>query len=193
MSGTLVTIAKDVKIQVEFNPAQVGAYRLIGYEKRMLRKEDFNNDKKDAGEIGAGHTVTALYEIVPAGVEIRGEVDDLKYQRPAEEKAERYVSDTSKELLTLKLRYKQPDGAQSRLLAFPVTDSGKSFQHASTDFRFATAVAEFGMLLCDSQFMGDSSYRSLLELAESAKGTDAEGYRSEFLTLVKTAQRLAGQ
>ena len=194
MNGTLVTIAKDVKIQVEFNPAQVGAYRLIGYEKRMLRKEDFNNDKKDAGEIGAGHTVTALYEIVPVGRETRGgEVDDLKYSHPAEEKPERYASDGSKELLTLKLRYKQPDGDKSKLLEFLVTDNGKSFSRASGDFRFATAVAEFGMLLRDSEFKGDSSYGAVLELAQEAKGTDAEGYRSEFLTLVKAAQRLTGK
>ena len=194
MSGTLVTIAKDVKIQVEFNPAQVGAYRLIGYEKRMLRKEDFNNDKKDAGEIGAGHTVTVLYEIVPAGGEIpAGNVDPLKYQQPANEKPERYVTFGGRELLTLKLRYKQPDGNKSRLLEFPVTDSGKSFGRASTDFKFATAVAEFGMLLRDSEFKGNSSYGAVLEQAEAAKGTDAEGYRSEFLTLVKAAQRLAGQ
>ena len=191
MSGTLVTIAKDVKIQVEFNPAQVGAYRLIGYEKRMLRKEDFNNDKKDAGEIGAGHTVTALYEIVPAGGEIRGgEVDDLKYQHPAEEKPERYTSNGSKELLTLKLRYKQPDGDKSRLLQFPVTDGGKSFGRASTDFKFAAAVASFGMLLRDSEFKGNSSYGAVLELAQEAKGTDVEGYRSEFLNLVQKAREL---
>lgn len=191
MSGTLVTIAKDVKIQVEFNPAQVGAYRLIGYEKRMLRKEDFNNDKKDAGEIGAGHTVTALYEVVPAGGEIRsGEVDDLKYQKPAEEKPERYISTGSKELLTLKLRYKQPDGDTSRLLEFPVTDGGKSFSRASDDFKFATAVAEFGMLLRDSEFKGNSSYGAVLELAQEAKGTDAEGYRSEFLNLARKAREL---
>ncbi len=192
MSGTLVTIAKDVKIQVEFNPAQVAAYRLIGYEKRMLRKEDFNNDKKDAGEIGAGHTVTALYEVVPAGAEIRsGEVDDLKYQHPADEKSERYASDTSKELLTLKLRYKQPNGDKSRLLQFPVTDNGKRFEQASTDFKFAAAVAEFGMLLHGSEFAGNANFESVLEIAQAAKGSDAEGYRSEFLTLVKTAQRLA--
>ena len=194
MSGTLVTIAKGVKIQVEFNPAQVAAYRLIGYEKRMLRKEDFNNDKKDAGEIGAGHTVTALYEVVPAGAEIRsGEVDDLKYQHPADEKSERYASDASKELLTLKLRYKQPNGDHSRLLEFPVTDGGKSFARASGDFKFAAAVAEFGMLLHGSEFAGNANFESVLEIAQAAKGTDAEGYRSEFLTLVKTAQRLAGQ
>ena len=191
MSGTLVTIAKDVKIQIEFNPAQVSAYRLIGYEKRMLRKEDFNNDAKDAGEIGAGHTVTALYEIVLVGGEIRGgEVDDLKYQHPAEEKPERYVSDGSKELLTLKLRYKQPDGDKSRLLEFPVTDNGRRFNNASTDFKFAAAVAEFGMLLRDSEFKGSSSYGAVLELAGEAKGADAEDYRSEFLNLVRKAQEL---
>jgi Ca-activated chloride channel family protein len=191
MSGTLVTIAKDVKIQIEFNPAQVSAYRLIGYEKRMLRKEDFNNDAKDAGEIGAGHTVTAIYEIVPTGGEIRaGEVDDLKYQHPAEEKPERYESAASKELLTLKLRYKQPDGDKSRLLEFPVTDNGKRFNNASTDFKFAAAVAEFGMLLRDSEFKGSSSYGAVLELAGEAKGADAEGYRSEFLNLVRKARGL---
>jgi Ca-activated chloride channel family protein len=192
MSGTLVTIAKDVKIQIEFNPAQVGAYRLIGYEKRMLRKQDFNNDKIDAGEIGAGHTVTALYEIVPAGAEIHsGEVDPLKYQQPAEEKPDRYISpDVSKELLTLKLRYKQPDGDTSKRLEFPVTDGGKSFERASTDFKFAAAVAEFGMLLRDSEFKGNSSYGAVLELAQEAKGTDAEGYRSEFLNLAQKAQEL---
>jgi Ca-activated chloride channel family protein len=194
MNGTLMTIAKDVKIQVEFNPAQVGAYRLIGYEKRMLRQEDFNNDQKDAGEIGAGHTVTALYEIVPAGREFPGgEVDDLKYQRPADEKPERYVSNSSKEMLTLKLRYKQPDGDKSRLLEFPVTDSGKNFNRASADFRFAAAVASFGMLLRDSEFKGESSYRAVLEMAQNAKDADSEGYRSEFLTLVKAAQRLTGR
>ena len=191
MSGTLVTIAKDVKIQIEFNPAQVSAYRLIGYEKRMLRQEDFNNDAKDAGEIGAGHTVTALYEIVPVGGEIRGgEVDDLKYQHLAEEQPERYVSDGSKELLTLKLRYKQPDGDKSRLLEFSVTDNGRRFNNASTDFKFAAAVAEFGMLLRDSEFKGSSSYGAVLELAGEAKGADAEGYRSEFLNLVRKARGL---
>jgi Ca-activated chloride channel family protein len=196
MSGTLVTIAKDVKIQVEFNPARVGAYRLIGYEKRLLRPEDFNNDAKDAGEIGAGHTVTALYEIVPAGGEIRGgRVDELKYQpsSSAEEPPERYAASASRELLTLKLRYKQPAGDTSRRLEFPVTDSGRRFDQASTDFKFAAAVAEFGMLLRDSEFAGEASYGAVRELAGEAKGKDADGYRAEFLTLVKTAQRLAGK
>jgi Ca-activated chloride channel family protein len=196
MSGTLVTIAKDVKIQVEFNPARVGAYRLIGYEKRRLRPEDFNNDAKDAGEIGAGHTVTALYEIVPAGGEIRGgRVDALKYQpaSSAEEPPERYVASASRELLTLKLRYKQPAGDTSRRLEFPVTDSGRRFDQASADFKFAAAVAEFGMLLRDSEFAGAASYGAVRELAGAAKGKDADGYRAEFLTLVQTAQRLAGK
>jgi Ca-activated chloride channel family protein len=181
---------------VEFNPARVGAYRLIGYEKRLLRPEDFNNDAKDAGEIGAGHTVTALYEIVPAGGEIRGgRVDELKYQpaSSAEEPPERYVASASRELLTLKLRYKQPAGDTSRRLEFPVTDSGRRFDQASTDFKFAAAVAEFGMLLRDSEFAGEASYGAVRELAGEAKGKDADGYRSEFLTLVKTAQRLAGK
>ncbi|HET7626535.1 MAG TPA: von Willebrand factor type A domain-containing protein [Verrucomicrobiae bacterium] len=200
MNGTLVTIAKDVKIQIEFNPATVNAYRLIGYEKRLLRKEDFNNDAKDAGEIGAGHTVTALYEIVPAGREIRGAVDDLKYQESPmsnvqspmskEEKAERYASDSSKELLTLKLRYKQPDGKTSTRLEFPVTDKGGRFSRASKDFQFAASVAEFGMLLRDSEFKGDSSYDNVLEIARASKGADENGYRAEFLNLVKKAKEL---
>ena len=153
MSGTLVTIAKDVKIQIEFNPARVGGYRLIGYEKRALRNEDFNNDAKDAGEIGAGHTVTALYEIAPVGGEfpgggVRFEVQDGRDAAPS---AERIVDKNKQELLTLKLRYKHPDGDESRLLEFPVTDGGASFGRASADFNFAAAVASFGMLLRDSE------------------------------------------
>ncbi len=192
MSGTLVTIAKDVKIQIEFNPSQVGAYRLIGYEKRMLRKEDFNNDKKDAGEIGAGHTVTALYEITPPGAEIRGAVGDLKYQQPQpESRPERYVKTGSKELLTLKLRYKQPDGNTSKLLEFPVTDGGKSYSKASADFKFAAAVASFGMVLRESEFKGNASLDGILELAEEGKGRDESGYRSEFIQLVKQAKTIS--
>ncbi len=191
MSGTLVTIAKDVKIQIEFNPAQVNSYRLIGYENRLLAKEDFNNDKKDAGEIGAGHTVTALYEVVPAGMtpEETPGVDPLKYQRPARPPV---VSD-SDEMLTLKLRYKQPDGDTSRLLTTPVKDSDKSYARASTDFKFAAAVAEFGMLLRHSPYCGDATMDSAREHAKSGLGNDPEGYRAEFLTLVETASRLAGK
>ena len=188
MQGTLVTIAKDVKIQVEFNPAQVKAYRLIGYENRMLAKEDFNDDTKDAGEIGAGHTVTALYELVPAGGAIATPgVDPLKYQRTP------VLADKAAggELLTLKMRYKQPDGDVSKLLEFPVTDAGKPYAEASPDFKFASAVAGFGMLLRDSQYKGNVTYDAVLELAEEGKGADRNGFRSEFVDLVKTAKILS--
>lgn len=192
MSGTLVTIAKDVKIQIEFNPAQVDSYRLIGYEKRLLAKEDFNNDKKDAGEIGAGHTVTALYEVVPAGMtsDETPAVDPLKYQKPAKP---RFITSGSDELLTLKLRYKQPDGDTSRLISTPIKDTDRSYARASTDFKFAAAVAEFGMLLRGSPYAGEASYRSAWEHTKASLGNDPEGYRAEFLTLVETAQRLAGK
>ena len=194
MNGTLVTIAKDVKIQIEFNPARVGAYRLIGYEKRLLRKEDFNNDAKDAGEIGAGHTVTALYEIVPPGKDVSPLTDELKYQQPvAAPKPERYTSTDSSELLTLKLRYKQPDGDRSKLLEVPVTDSGTSYARATDDFKFASAVASFGMLLRDSEYKGSASYSTVLELAQEGKGSDELGYRSEFINLVKKARSLSRQ
>ena len=191
ISGTLVTIAKDVKIQVEFNPEEVAGYRLIGYENRILAAEDFNDDKKDAGEIGAGHTVTALYEIVPTGVDSAAlrSVDDLKYQKPLK---------TSKasgngEMLTLKLRYKQPDGDTSRLLEFPVKDAGKRFGDSDQDFRFAAAVAQFGMLLRDSKHKGDSSLAAVLEIATEAAKGDASGYRREFLELVRIAEELKGE
>lgn len=189
MSGTLITIAKDVKIQIEFNPAQVGAYRLIGYENRLLAKEDFNNDKKDAGEIGAGHTVTALYEIVPTGQPIptEGNVDALKYQTPA---ATTPAAAESKEMLTLKLRYKAPDGDTSQLVSFPVSDVGKKFSQASPDFVWATAVAQFGLLLRDSTHKGNATMASVLEMAQSARGADKQGYRTEFLELVNAAARL---
>jgi Ca-activated chloride channel family protein len=190
MNSTLVTIAKDVKIQIEFNPAQVSAYRLVGYEKRLLRKEDFNNDKKDAGEIGAGHTVTALYEVVPAGVALTQAVDNLKYQPAAAAKPERYTTSDSKEMLTLKLRYKQPEGDTSKLLEFPFTDTGASYSRASADFKFASAVAAFGMILKDSAYKGSARLDTILELAEEAKGEDKEGYRAEFIQLVKKARSL---
>ena len=171
ISGTLVTIAKDVKIQVEFNPAQVAAYRLIGYENRMLAKEDFNDDKKDAGEIGAGHTVTALYEVVPAGKELPApaQVDALKYQSRSPQSEESEIrnpkSGISPELLTLKLRYKAPDGDTSKLLEFPLTDTGTTWEKSSRDFRFAAAVAGFGMLLRDSPHKGGATWDSIRELA----------------------------
>jgi Ca-activated chloride channel family protein len=190
MSGTLVTIAKDVKIQVEFNPAQVAGYRLIGYENRLLRKEDFNDDTKDAGEIGAGHTVTALYEIAPAGgaVEI-GTVDPLKYQQP--ESARKPGG--SNETLNLMLRYKQPGGDVSRLIKMPFTDPEGSWESASVDMKFCSAVAAFGMLLRDSEFRGSSTFESVLSMAEAGRGDDRHGYRREFISLVEQARRISGQ
>lgn len=190
MGGTLVTIAKDVKIQVEFNPAQVAAYRLIGYEKRLLAAQDFNDDRKDAGEIGAGHTVTALYELVPPGgkVDVPG-VDPLKYQAAPEPKSE----SASKELLTLKLRYKAPDGDTSKLLEFPLVDNGAAFNQADTDLQFASAVASFGMLLRNSPAKGNATLDAVLEIAASAKGPDAHGYRAEFLELVRQAKEVSGK
>ncbi len=193
LSSTLVTIAKDVKIQVEFNPAHVAAYRLIGYEKRLLAKEDFNDDKKDAGEIGAGHTVTALYEIVPAGNDVpQGKVDALKYQQPDDEKLkiENSKLKPSPELLTLKLRYKAPDGDVSKLLEFPLTDSGATLEKSSRDFRFAAAVAGYGMLLRDSPHKGNTTWNSVRELAVEGKGGDPAGYRAEFISLLEKAQGL---
>ncbi len=191
MSGTLVAIAKDVKIQVEFNPAQVAAYRLIGYENRILAAEDFNDDKKDAGEIGAGHTVTALYEVVPAGQTVDvPTVDPLRYQVPARPRDEESARG---ELLTLKLRYKAPDGDTSSLLEFPLVDQGKPFGAASPDFQFAAAVASFGMLLRDSQHKGLATYDAVLEIAESARGPDVHGYRTELLEMARRAQSLTGR
>jgi Ca-activated chloride channel family protein len=195
IGGTLVTIAKDVKIQVEFNPAQVSGYRLIGYEKRLLAKEDFNDDKKDAGEIGAGHTVTALYEVVPAGKElpVPAAVDALKYQpAPAAEKSaiSNQQSAIAPELLTLKLRYKAPDGDTSKLLEFPLTDTGATWEKSSGDFRFAAAVAGYGMLLRDSPHKGGATWNSVHELAIEGKGADANGYRAEFISLLEKAQSL---
>jgi Ca-activated chloride channel family protein len=185
MSGTLVTIAKDVKIQVEFNPNVVGAYRLIGYENRLLNKEDFNDDTKDAGEIGAGHTVTALYEIVPVGkpVPLPPGVDPLKYQK----KAEPSEAAKSGEMMTLKLRYKEPDGDKSKLLKFPITDKGLTQGKSTEDFRFAAAVAAFGMILRDSPYKGVATPEFVLEMAQEGKGVDLNGYRAEFIELVRQA------
>jgi len=187
--GTLFTIAKDVKLQVEFNPAKVQAYRLIGYENRMLNKEDFNNDKKDAGELGSGHTVTALYEIIPVGVknDFIERTDSLKYQqdkRPA-------VASGGNEIMTIKFRYKKPDEDISKLIVHPVIDQHLLLSQTSSNFRFVSAVAQFGMLLRDSEFKQQSSYRNAVALAENALGKDAEGYRAEFLSLLKNAGQLA--
>jgi Ca-activated chloride channel family protein len=202
LSGTLVTIAKDVKIQVDFNPAKVASYRLIGYENRMLKKEDFNNDLVDAGEVGAGHTVTALYEIVPVGAEKNpdGEispVEESKYiarSRPslgqsASQKA-KAASSLDTELLTVRIRYKQPDGQTSRKLEFPLTDTKERFARASADFRFVAAVAGFGMILRDSPHRGSATFATVIDWAEGASADDAGGYRSEFIGLAKEAEKL---
>ncbi|MBS2027511.1 MAG: VWA domain-containing protein [Deltaproteobacteria bacterium] len=179
-AGTLVTIAKDVKVQVEFNPAQVSAYRLIGYEKRALRARDFNDDTKDAGELGAGHTVTALYEVVPTGTSAElPPVDALRYQKSNVVRSD--------ELMTLKLRYKQPEGATSELLAYAVHDDGGD--HPSADARFAAAVAEWGLLLRDSPNKGAATMADVIDRASATAGNDT--YRQEFVELVKKSAALA--
>jgi Ca-activated chloride channel family protein len=185
--ATLVTVAKDVKIQVEFNPAHVAAYRLIGYENRLLRHEDFNDDLKDAGEIGAGHTVTALYEIVPPGVPLQVPgVDPLKYQ-PGPSAASRPPA-LSNELMTVKLRYKEPAAEESRVLTFAVPNREA---RRSGNLGFAAAVAEFGMLLRQSEHRGNASYRDAAALARQHKGADDRGYRAEFIRLIELAEVLA--
>ncbi|CAM3886198.1 von Willebrand factor type A domain-containing protein [Mucilaginibacter galii] len=187
--GTLFTVAKDVKLQLEFNPAKVASYRLIGYENRLLNKEDFNNDQKDAGDMGAGHTVTALYEIIPAGVhdKFTHSVDPLKYQK-AEKPATNFISN---DMLTIKFRYKEPAGSVSKLSQAVVMDKPVEFKNTSVDFRFATAVAEFGMLLRDSEFKQGSKYNEAIEMARAAKGNDHEGYRAEFVKLAESAKLLS--
>ncbi len=198
VNGTLMTIAKDVKIQVEFNPARVASYRLIGYEKRMLRKEDFNNDKVDAGEIGAGHTVTALYEIVPAGTGAADPsasippVDPLKYQAPnsASVAATQVNPKLSPEMVTVKLRHKKPDGDKSELTERSFVDNGSKFEDATPDLKFAAAVAEFGMILRDSQYKGEGTIGSVIEWAQEGKGRDTAGYRAGFIELARKMQTL---
>jgi Ca-activated chloride channel homolog len=189
--GTLFTIAKDVKFQIEFNPAKVLAYRLVGYENRLLNAEDFNNDKKDAGEIGAGHTVTALYEIIPVGARDAGnwigQIDPLRYQKSAVWPSV-YESD---EWVTLKLRYKEPDGDKSRLMVIPVKGQVKPFQNASDDFRFVAAVAGFGMLLRNSEFKGSLTYAEVQEMARNARGRDQDGFKAEMARLIQTAEGLS--
>jgi len=190
--GTLYTIAKDVKLQVEFNPKKVQAYRLIGYENRMLAKEDFNNDKKDAGDLGSGHTVTALYELIPPGVEMPGEakVDSLRYQvsLPAITTEQAKFAD---EVLNIKLRYKQPDSEISSLLSVPLKGKVVVIDEATDNFRFATAVASFGMLLRNSEYKGDVNYHFIKTLAERSMRFDIEGYRKEFIQLVDAASEIS--
>jgi Ca-activated chloride channel family protein len=186
--GTLFTIAKDVKLQIEFNPNKVTGYRLIGYEDRLLSKEDFNDDKKDAGELGSGHTVTALYEIIPAGVksEFLKNVDPLKYQK----NNPKITSSFNDEMLTVKFRYKSPDKDNSELIIHPVVDKIVNINNTSDNFRFATSVADFAMLLRNSQYKGNSSYEQVINLANASLGKDTEGYRKEFVSLVKKAAKL---
>jgi Ca-activated chloride channel family protein len=188
LRSTLVTVAKDVKAQVEFNPAIVRAYRLLGYDHRQLRPRDFNDDRKDAGELGAGHAVTVLYELVPVHpAAVVGEVDPLKYQPSA--RFPRLPTATG-ETLTLKLRYQPPDGHTSQRLEFAVTDAGRTYAQASTDFKFAAAVAAFGLILQEAPARGSASFGAVLELAAEGRGHDELGYRAEFLDLVRLAQQL---
>jgi len=187
--STMYTVAKDVKIQVEFNPAQVNAYRLIGYESRLLNKEDFNDDTKDAGELGSGHTVTALYEIIPAGVKnTYGGVDNLKYQTN-NNTTNSVQPNNSSELLTVKLRYKLPKSDSSNKMEVPVLMSDIN-KKPSSDFKFIMAVSMFGQLLRESDFKGNSSYDKVIELANNGIGTDPHGYRREFVRLVESVNQL---
>ncbi len=190
-SGTLLTIAKDVKIQVNFNKYKVHAYRLIGYANRMLKKEEFHDDRKDAGDIGAGHTVTALYEIVPVGVEdVKVAVaDDDKYSANPPS-AEDIPEDARRELMTVRLRFKAPDAKRSKLREYPIPDKFLKCADASGDFKFAASVAAFGMLLRDSKFSGTANFNTVLELAGEGVGKDPQGCRKEFLELVKRAQTI---
>jgi Ca-activated chloride channel homolog len=185
--GTLFTIAKDVKFQIEFNPAKVESYRLIGYENRLLNDEDFNDDTKDAGEMGAGHNVTALYELIPAGSDERiPSIDPLKYQTTA--KREYQENGLSGEYLTIKLRYKKPDGNRSMLLEKPVRGYINNIEDASDNLRFAAAVSEFGMILRNSEFKGNATLDGAAKLAKSGKGEDEDGYRSELIRLISTVK-----
>ncbi len=199
LAGNLMTVAKDVKIQVEFNPARVSAYRLIGYENRVLAAEDFNNDKKDAGEIGAGHRVTALYEVEPveaAGArQDRAPVDNLRYQQKAVAAQPLVITESaelSNELLVVKLRYKQPEGDSSKLLTFPLEDQSKEFANVDRDFKWAATVAEFAMLLRNSKHKGSATWSGLLEQADEAAGVSPDGTRQECLDMMRIAAGLAG-
>lgn len=186
MGGTLLTIAKDVKLQIEFNPTKVKGYRLVGYENRLLNNEDFNDDKKDAGELGSGHTVTAIYEIIPAGsAELVASVDNLKYQQVAA-----HPASESNEVMTIKFRYKEPKESTSQLISHIVLDKRTPFSAATENCKFSCAVAEFGMLLRDSKFKGDSDFKRIIAMAKEAKGKDEEGYRAEFIRLVEMAELL---
>jgi len=186
MGGTMFTIAKDVKLQLEFNPNKIESYKLIGYENRLLNEEDFNDDTKDAGELGAGHTVTALYEVVLKGSGSSPSVDPLRYQETKQSgKA------TSKELLTVKFRYKKPDESKSKLIVNHLMDKQVALEKTSNNFRFSAAVAEFGMLLRNSKYKANASYEQVLKLAKNSKGKDEHGYRAEFIRLVEMSEMQA--
>ncbi|NET87289.1 MAG: VWA domain-containing protein [Kamptonema sp. SIO1D9] len=187
IGGTLHTIAKDVKIQVEFNPAQVQGYRLIGYENRLLQNRDFEDDTKDAGELGAGHSVTALYEVIPVGVESEVNLPEENLSSVKE------FSGNSEELLQVRLRYKQPDAATSQLIVNSLVDEQVPLSATSDDFRFAAAVAAYGMILRDSEYKGEANLKQVLELANESKGVDLQGYRGEFISLVKSSQSLTSK
>ena len=189
MGGTLLTLAKDVKIQTEFNPAKVEAYRLIGYENRLLRNEDFTDDAKDAGEIGTGHVVTALYETVPVSDKNGDPGHALKYTETVIKES----AFSSTEIMTVKVRYKDPDGMESKLIAHPVVEKGSFSGPPSPDFIFAGAVAEFGLLLRESKYKGTASFENVLHNARLAKGPDPEGYRSEFIRLAELAGSFSTQ
>ncbi|MEO6683100.1 MAG: von Willebrand factor type A domain-containing protein, partial [Ginsengibacter sp.] len=186
--GTLFTIAKDVKLQVEFNPEKVAGYRLIGYENRLLNKEDFNDDQKDAGELGSGHSVTALYEIIPAEIfsPFLKNVDSLKYSKNVKNTATLF----SGELATVKSRYKDPDSDKSNLLIHVVESNPVPLSKAGYNFQFASAVAGFGMLLTKSEYKGNLYFDEVISLASNAVGKDTEGFRKEFVQMVKTAKKL---
>jgi Ca-activated chloride channel homolog len=186
--GTMMTIAKDVKLQVEFNPAKVKSYRLIGYEKRMLRSEDFADDRKDAGELGSGHTVTALYEIVPAEG-ASGQKQELTYQTTRVKDSAR----TSSELATIRFRYKKPQEDTSRELVRKIPAAAIALNNSGNNIRFAAAVAEWGMLLRKSEHKGSANYTGVLQLARKAKGADVEGYRAEFIRMVEMSELLDAQ
>jgi Ca-activated chloride channel family protein len=187
--STLFTIAKDVKIQVEFNPSKVQAYRLVGFENRMLASEDFNDDTRDAGELGSGHTVTALYEVIPVGVKdsFTKAVDPLKYQN----NPDKILFSESNEIMTIKLRFKKPDEDISKLITHPVIDEHTSLNNTSDNFRFSAAVAEFGLLLRSSEYKQQATYNQVINLANTARGNDKNGYRAEFIRLVQSATSLA--
>ena len=188
MRATLFTIAKDVKLQLEFNSNKIAAYRLIGYENRVMAKEDFNNDKKDAGELGPGHTVTALYEVIPAGSKVPDtDIEDNKFKM-VDNQGSTLKND---ELLVLNLRYKQPEGDVSKLISYSLKESELKTMITSANFRFASSVALFGMLLKDSKYSNNKNYSDVIKIAEASTGIDAEGYRKEFIKMVKDASLLA--